>query len=179
MTKSEYMAEYRAKNADRIRQQRAEYRAKNADVLAEKFRLWAKDNADGRAEYMKSWREKNPPDRPKRVVRSPAEKARMVAERYAAWVKANPERWSAITGRRRAAKLRARINQDEEFLLLVDSEAHLLRRLRFEATGIKWEVDHIVPLQGKRVCGLHVPQNLQVIPAVMNRSKSNKFGEGI
>lgn len=43
------------------------------------------------------------------------------------------------------------------------------------ATGVKHQVDHIVPLNHPRVCGLHVAANLRAIPAGPNMAKSNKW----
>lgn len=55
------------------------------------------------------------------------------------------------------------------------SAIYFLSVQKTEETGVKHEVDHIVPISGKLVCGLHVPWNLRVIPRLENIRKSNKL----
>lgn len=61
----------------------------------------------------------------------------------------------------------------DDFWLI--EQAYELAVLRTKTLGFQWHVDHVIPLHGRLVSGLHVPHNLQVIPATVNRSKSNKF----
>lgn len=61
----------------------------------------------------------------------------------------------------------------DELTQLVTQEAHDLRKLRNEITGIEWHVDHVIPLKGREVCGLHIWSNLAVIPKILNLRKSN------
>ena len=63
------------------------------------------------------------------------------------------------------------LSDDELFMI---HEIYSLARLRSEVTGVPHEVDHIVPLLGADVCGLHVPHNLQVLTQAENRSKGNR-----
>ena len=55
------------------------------------------------------------------------------------------------------------------------SEIYDLARGRTKVMGVKWQVDHIVPLKNDLVCGLHVEQNLRVVLATENRSKKNRY----
>ena len=63
---------------------------------------------------------------------------------------------------------------DKDHMWLI-KEAYELAQLRTKQFGFSWHVDHIVPIQGELVSGLHVIENLQVIPAIENIKKKNKF----
>lgn len=62
-----------------------------------------------------------------------------------------------------------------EFDELVLEEAIVLCHIREKETGIEWHVDHMYPLQAKKVSGLHCANNFQVIPGRINVSKQNKM----
>lgn len=58
--------------------------------------------------------------------------------------------------------------------LALDEAADLIDKRR-TATGIDWQIDHMLPMLARTVCGLHVGNNLQVIPRTLNAQKNNKL----
>jgi hypothetical protein len=76
--------------------------------------------------------------------------------------------------KRRSAQLKRTPAWLTETDLWMIEQAYELSALRTKLLGFSWHVDHVIPLQGKYVSGLHVPTNFQVIPATENLRKANK-----
>lgn len=87
----------------------------------------------------------------------------------------NKDKYFAKSAKRRAIKLQAKPDWLTVEELQQIAEFYKQAQILQFSTGDEYHVDHIVPLQGKTVCGLHVPWNLQVITAKENLSKSNKL----
>lgn len=93
----------------------------------------------------------------------------------AAWKKRNPAKVTFDTVKRNAAKLK----RTPAWLTETDFERikneYRVAALLSKITNTTWHVDHIIPLQGKNVSGLHVPTNLRAIPSVENIRKRNSY----
>lgn len=91
------------------------------------------------------------------------------------YAEANLSRQNSIKAKYRASRRNATPSwHNEEDQWLID-EIYDLCTLCSDLTGVPHQVDHTIPLQGKKVCGLHTPYNLQVLTAYENQSKSNSY----
>lgn len=144
--------EYRRMILDRQRAKNAENPEKNR----KKARDWVIANPDKARETQRKMRQRN-------LAASNAYQRE--------WAKQNRQKTRAACARRFAKKLNATPLWANSFFI---AEAYRLALLREKHTGIKWHVDHIVPLQGETVCGLHCESNLAVIPARENIMKNNR-----
>lgn len=131
----------------------AKHRELHPERHARRKKKWADSHPENLAAASRKWKEAHP-------------------ELKNRWAKNNLDKRAAAWARYYAAKLKACPKwADLEAIETLYTEAHR----RTKETGIEYHVDHIVPLQGKLVSGLHVEYNLQVIPAVENCRKGNKF----
>jgi hypothetical protein len=154
------------------RMTKAEFHAKLKENKTPRSEVARKSNEKNKARiqaYRKAYAEENREQL--RVKNALNRDKRLETQRK--YLKANPGHAAAYVAKRNAAKLQRTPAWLTEFDLLKIKCLYQLAAMRNRESDRKWHVDHIIPLQGVFVSGLHVPDNLRVIPAVDNRRKSN------
>ncbi len=157
--RAECAANRYARNREfRLEKARKRYKEKSVEIAAYKRDHYEKYRAIYFAKAY-SWAKENP------------DRRREISSEYA---KRKPEIIAANTRNRQIKIGRSKLMLKHEHIALIREIYAEAIRVSNE-TGIKHHVDHIVPLRGKSVSGLHVPWNLQIMPAADNRAKSNRF----
>jgi 5-methylcytosine-specific restriction endonuclease McrA len=158
---------YAERHPDRVKVSRAaataKYREKNKDTeqyrekAAARMKAWYAENKERALETAKAYRQIHAD----KLRKADAEKYRRNSAAYK----------RRAREREKLLQKRALGSTFDKQILAIYAEAE---RITAE-TKIPHEVDHIIPLNGRTVSGLHVPWNLRVIPRHINRQKSNRL----
>lgn len=177
---------YRDANRDRIRQRKRRYYEANREQIISKALDYAQSNKVRVSARMKAYlqsrageikaqkRERYLANRDEVLAKARAHYAANRAEvmgRLRCFYRENRHLFRSLGAKQRAAKRQRIPAWFGEFDEFVVAEAFALASARGSATGIEWQVDHMVPLLCRVASGLHCGRNLQVIPRLLNQSK--------
>lgn len=179
-------------NKERVKERKKAYYEANKEHVKTHNKAWYEANKEKRKAYNKAFREANK-EHVKTYNKAYYEANKENRKAYSkAWNETNKEHvktyrkaynetnkdWKAAhNAKRRASRLERTPPWLTEQHLKEMEGVYKLRQRLTEETGVVYHVDHIIPLQGKDISGLHVPWNLEVIPAEYNFSKCNSYEE--
>ena len=174
-----YLREYAAKNKEAARERLSAWRLANPEKVVEQNKRYAKKHPNVLKEKALRYKVKNIELVRERDAKASKEyraaNKQKVALSKQVYAQKNKHIINASVARRKAAKLQRTPKWLTDFdklkIQCIYSIAAMLTRVNNEP----WHVDHILPLQGELVSGLHVPSNLQPMRGIENSSKSNFY----
>lgn len=172
--KRAYLRAYYEKNKELIREKQREYYKNNAHRIIECVREYRQARPDEARERRQDHYAANKADYIKRANDYRAANPEKVRENKRRYASLNLAQGAQKTRKRRAAKMQRVPTWFGEFDEFVAQEAYALAARRTNSRVV-WHVDHLFPLQGLNVSGLHCGLNLQVIPALLNFQKRNEL----
>ena len=137
--------EWRQKNPEKHLLNNLNYVKRNKDKVIERDRKWRNNNRDYLNKAKSEWDKKNTHKTAKYASNNRAKRKQAIP----LW-----------------------LNEFDEFII---AEAFDLSFKRTKLHGIRWHVDHMIPLRAKEACGFHCANNIQVIPQNLNNIKSNRM----
>lgn len=153
------------------------WQAAHPEAVKKTAREWYANNAARAYERNKEWHKRNPQATKRyneQATNTPAKRA-YKSLKSAMWAKKNPDKANALKAKRRASKMQRTPAWLTEAHFKAIRDIYMQASQLSKTTGVLHHVDHIVPLQGKIVSGLHVPWNLRVVTATVNLTKNNKL----
>jgi hypothetical protein len=170
-----YKKSYYRENVEAYKKRDAAYYRDNKDRILERQKQFFQRNPEAIKQKGLKYRQRNP-EKVASIARDNYQRNRTaILDKHKERYRKDPKKAVAKVAVRRARKQNACPPWFDELDNFVWQEAADLARIRCSETGFEWHIDHMIPLAARNVCGLHVGNNCQVIPARLNLWKHNKM----
>lgn len=169
---AKYMRSWNVANPDKVKANAFRKHERNRETDNLRNKLWRERNPEKVDAYWRAFHAANKHKEVEWNRRKRIKNRAKNSDTQRRYHEARPGLKNLWDANRRAIAKQATPGWANKFFI---AEAFHLAKLREQICGGNWHVDHIVPLQSDKVCGLHVENNLQVIPARHNLTKSNVY----